>query len=116
MKAEARIQLAFDPLVDDDGKMIIELFLLAPNIKKEVVGILNFFLTFLKIYEENKTYNILSLMLVQSLKVFVLCLLMLGVSKENLLWKNMMQKIISYAFEMLPLPYILWEKLNLVML
>jgi hypothetical protein len=70
MKAKTRIQLAFDPLMDDDGKMIVELFLLALNMKKEVVGILNYFLTFLKIYEENKTYNILSLMLDPRFKGF----------------------------------------------
>lgn len=59
MKAEARIQLAFDPLMDDDGKIITQLFLLAPNIKKNIVEIFNSFLTFLRIYEGNKTYNLL---------------------------------------------------------
>jgi hypothetical protein len=38
--------------MDDDGKVILELSLLAFNIKKEVVGILNSFLTFLRIYEK----------------------------------------------------------------
>jgi hypothetical protein len=48
------------------------LSLLAFNIKKKIVGILNFFLTFLKIYEENKTYNILSLILNPRFKGFCL--------------------------------------------
>jgi hypothetical protein len=38
--------------MDDDGKVILELSLLGFNIKKEVVGILNSFLTFLRIYEK----------------------------------------------------------------
>jgi hypothetical protein len=83
MKAEARIQLAFDPLMGDDGKIIIELFLLAPNIPKEVVGILNSFLTFLKIYEENKTYNILSLMLDPRFKGFRLVSFYVGCEQRK---------------------------------
>jgi hypothetical protein len=51
MKEETRIQPAFDLLMDDDGKIILEISLLAFNIIKEVVGILNSFLTFLRIYE-----------------------------------------------------------------
>jgi hypothetical protein len=40
-----------------------ELSLLASNIKREVCGILDGFLSFLNKYETNKTYNMLSLML-----------------------------------------------------
>jgi hypothetical protein len=36
----------------DDGKVTLELYLLASNIKIEVAAILDFFLTFLQSYEE----------------------------------------------------------------
>jgi hypothetical protein len=58
--------------MDDDGKVILELSLLAFNIKKEVVGILNSFLTFFRIYEKNRNYNILLLMLNPRFKGFCL--------------------------------------------
>jgi hypothetical protein len=51
MKEEARIQTNFDLLMDD-GRVTLELYLLASNIKKKVVAILDFFLTFLQSYEE----------------------------------------------------------------
>jgi hypothetical protein len=51
MKEEVRIKTDFD-LVMDDGRVTLELYLLASNIKKEVVVILDFFLTFLQSYEE----------------------------------------------------------------
>jgi hypothetical protein len=51
MKEEVRIQTAFDLLMDD-GKVTLELYLLASNIKKEVVAILDSFFTFLQSYEE----------------------------------------------------------------
>jgi len=46
MKEKTRIQTTFDPLMDD-GRITFEFYLLASNIKKKVVGILDFFLTFL---------------------------------------------------------------------
>jgi hypothetical protein len=46
MKDEARRQTNFDLLMDD-GRVTLELYLLASNIKKKVVAILDFFLTFL---------------------------------------------------------------------
>jgi hypothetical protein len=47
----------------EDGHVVYELSCLASNIKKEVVQVLDSFLSFLKKYEERKTHNILSLML-----------------------------------------------------
>ncbi len=44
--------------------------LLASNIKEDVVGILNSLLTFLRTHEEEKTYNIPSLMLDPRFKGF----------------------------------------------
>jgi len=74
MKEKTRIQTTFDPLMDD-GRITFEFYLLASNIKKKVVGIFDFFLTFLWSYGKKKTYNMLSSMLDgQGLKAFVLCL------------------------------------------
>jgi hypothetical protein len=52
LKEEAIIQPTFDLIMDDDGRVTFELFLLAFNIKKDV-GILDFLLTFLRSYEKN---------------------------------------------------------------
>jgi hypothetical protein len=49
--------------MDDDFAITLELFWFASNIKKEVCGILDSFLSFLKKYEERKFHNMLSLML-----------------------------------------------------
>jgi hypothetical protein len=51
MNEKIRIQTDFDLLMDD-GKVTLELYLLASNIKIEVAAILDFFLTFLQSYEE----------------------------------------------------------------
>jgi hypothetical protein len=67
--------------VDDDGIVIFELSLLASNIKKNVVGILDFFFTFLRSYEEEKTHNMLSLMLDPRFKGF--CLVSSYVGREK---------------------------------
>jgi hypothetical protein len=49
--------------IDDDSIITLELSLFISNIKKEVCGVLDSFLSFLKKYEERKTHNMLSLML-----------------------------------------------------
>jgi len=49
--------------MDDDFAIILELSLFAFNIKKEVCGVLDSFLSFLKNYEERKAHNMFSLML-----------------------------------------------------
>jgi hypothetical protein len=51
---KARIQPAFDLLMNFDGKVIFELSLLAFNIRKEVARILDSFLTFLRSYGKKK--------------------------------------------------------------
>ncbi len=57
------IQLAFDLIMNDDGRVALELFLLTFDIKKDV-GVLEFFLTFLRSYEEKKkTHNMFTLLL-----------------------------------------------------
>ncbi len=62
------------PLMDDDGKVIFELFLLVSNIRKNV-KILDFWS-----YEEKKTHNMFSLMLDPRFKG--LCLVTSYVGRE----------------------------------
>jgi hypothetical protein len=53
----------FDNLMEEDENVVCELSCLASNIKKEVVQVLNFFLSFLTKYEERKAHNMLPLIL-----------------------------------------------------
>jgi hypothetical protein len=50
-------------LIDDDFVVFLELPLFTFNVKREVCGVFNGFLSFLNKYEANKTHNMLSLML-----------------------------------------------------
>ncbi len=58
--------------MDDDIRVSLKLTTFASNIKLKVFGVLNSFLSFLRTYEEKKTYNILSLMLDLMFKSFCL--------------------------------------------
>jgi hypothetical protein len=49
--------------MEKDGNVAYELSCLASNIKKEVIQILDYFLSFLRKYEERKAHNMFSLML-----------------------------------------------------
>jgi hypothetical protein len=58
LKFRNEIDLAtFDNLMEKDGNVVYELSCLTSNIKKEVIQILDFFLSFLKNYEERKAHN-----------------------------------------------------------
>jgi hypothetical protein len=48
--------------MDDDSTIIFELSLFTSNIKKEICGLLDSFLSFVKNYEERKAHNMFSLM------------------------------------------------------
>jgi len=50
-------------LIDDDFRIAFEWSLFASNIKREVCGVLDSFLSFQKKIEEKKPHNMLSLML-----------------------------------------------------
>ncbi len=50
-------------LVEEDAIVAIVLDLLASNIKRDVYNVLDVFLSFLKNFDERKTYNLLALML-----------------------------------------------------
>jgi len=50
-------------IIDDDYNLNIELQTFAKNVKKEVIEIIDFFISFLTRYNEKKIYNMLGLML-----------------------------------------------------
>ncbi len=57
-------------MIDDDSRITFELSLFASNIRREVCSVLDFFLSFLRKYEESKVHNMLSLMLDLRFKSF----------------------------------------------
>ncbi len=59
LKEENQIVVSFESLMDDDSIVIGELALLPSNIRREVINILDFFLSFLKIYDSRKTHNMI---------------------------------------------------------
>jgi len=60
-KEESQMFLHFESLMGDDSIFIDELVLLVSNIRKEVCGVLDSFLSFLTKYENKKTCNIIIL-------------------------------------------------------
>jgi hypothetical protein len=71
--------------MNNDSIVNDELSLLASNIKREVINVLDFFLSFLKVYDKRKIHNMIFLMLDPKYKNFHL----LEGSKVLLLLKNM---------------------------
>jgi hypothetical protein len=63
LKKKVGITLALDHLMDDDNNFTFEFSLLGSNIKKEVCGVFDYFLSFLKRNDERKIHNMFLLML-----------------------------------------------------
>jgi hypothetical protein len=63
LKEENKIIPSFESLMEDDSIIFDELFLLASKIKREVINVLDFFISFLKKYENRKVHNMIFLML-----------------------------------------------------
>jgi hypothetical protein len=63
LKEENQVVLSFENLMDDNSIVSDELSLLASNIKSEVINVLDFFLSFLKVYHKRKVHNIIFFML-----------------------------------------------------
>jgi hypothetical protein len=63
LSEENQVLPSFESLMDDDSIINDSLFLLASNIKSEVINVLDFFLSFLKVYDKRKARNMISLML-----------------------------------------------------
>ncbi len=64
--------LVLDGLVDDDYGLDIELGIFAKNMKEEVIGVINSFLSFLTIHDEKIIHNMLALMLDPRFKSLIL--------------------------------------------
>ncbi len=62
LKDKNKIIPSFESLMEDDSIISDELSLLAFNIRKEVINVLDSFLSFLKKYKNRKTHNMISLM------------------------------------------------------
>jgi hypothetical protein len=60
----------FDNLMEEDGNVVYELSCFASNVKKEIIQVLDSFLSFLKEYEERKAHNMFFLMLDPRFKTF----------------------------------------------
>jgi hypothetical protein len=71
LKEENKIIPSFESLVEDDSIISSELSLLASNIKREVINVLESFLSFLKKYENMKAHNMISFMLNPGFKIIV---------------------------------------------
>jgi hypothetical protein len=63
LKEENKIIPSFESIMEDDSIIFYELFLLASTIKREVINVLNSFLSFLNKYENKKVHNMIFLML-----------------------------------------------------
>ncbi len=70
LKEENQIIPSFESLMEDDSIVSNELSLLASNIKREVINVLDSFFSFLKKYENKKARNMISLMLDPRFKFF----------------------------------------------
>ncbi len=69
-------------LIAYDFKIVFELSLFAFNIRREVCGVLNYFLSFLRGYQKRKVHNMLFLMLDPKFKSFCLVFSFAGQEKN----------------------------------
>jgi hypothetical protein len=68
LREENQVLPSFESLMDDDSIVNDELSLLASNIRREVIDVLDFLFSFLKVYDKRKTHNMIFLMLGPSYK------------------------------------------------
>jgi hypothetical protein len=80
-KDEMHLKPFFESFMDDDNRLSLKLTIFASNIKLKLFGVLDFFLSFLRTYENKKTHNMLSLILHLRFKRF--CPVSSYVSKEQ---------------------------------
>jgi hypothetical protein len=86
-----------DNLMDDDLLLLLKCHSLYLTSKKKL-GVLDGFLSFLRKFEENKIYNMLSLMLYPNLKVSNWFHMLLIENKRFPLRKNMINKYFFQCF------------------
>jgi len=80
-KEEVNVRPSFEFLMDDDLAIFFELASLASNIRLEVFGVLDSFLSFMKTCDEKKTHDMLALMFDPRFKS--LCVLSSYVGKKQ---------------------------------
>ncbi len=61
LKEENQILPSFESLMDDDSIVNDELSSLAFNIRREVINVMDSFLSFLKVYDKKKSHNMIYL-------------------------------------------------------
>jgi hypothetical protein len=81
LKEENKIILSFESLMEDDSIIFYELSLLASNIRREVINVLDSFHSLLKNYENRKVHNMISLILDPRFKS--LCIVSSFVGREQ---------------------------------
>jgi hypothetical protein len=63
LREENQVLPSFETLMDEDSIVSDKLSLLVSNIKKEVINVLDFVLSFLKVYDKIKAHNMFFFML-----------------------------------------------------
>jgi hypothetical protein len=81
LKEENQVFPLVESLMDDDFVVSDELFLLASNIRREVINVFDFFLSLLKVYDKRKTHIMIFLMLDPKYKN--LCIIFSFAGKEQ---------------------------------
>ncbi len=81
LKEENKIIPSFESLIEDYSIIYNELSLLAFNIRREVINVLDSVLSFLKKYENKKAHNMISLML--GLRFKSLCIISSFIRRER---------------------------------
>ncbi len=98
LKFRDKIDFAtFDNLMEEDGNVVFKLSCLASNIKKEVIKVLDFFLSLNK-YEERRAHNMFSLMLDLRLKTPRLVFSLIGREQVRQMLKNMTKNLYFLCF------------------
>ncbi len=82
LKEEFGISLNLQDLIDDDFVVAQKLSFLASNIRREICGVLDGFLSFFKKYERNKTHCIMFLMLDPRIKSLKLVSFLIGQEQD----------------------------------
>jgi hypothetical protein len=63
LKGKNQVLPSFESLMDNDSIVNDKLYLLAFNIRKDVINVLDSFFSFFKVYDKRKAHNMISLML-----------------------------------------------------
>ncbi len=103
LKEDIRIVQTLDQFLDDDYAITFELSLFVSNIEKEVCGVFDSFLSFLRKYEEREVDNTFSLILDPQFKGLRQISSFVGCEQNNFIIEKYDEKeaFTAYAFEVL---------------